>query len=73
MADPPHLTVRFLIVVLIRSTLNRETAALHIKLDELIQGVQGAHRPLLDLEERSEDDLAGIRANNEKLAQIARE
>ncbi|MBM3993126.1 MAG: low affinity iron permease family protein [Planctomycetes bacterium] len=73
MADPPHLTVRFLIVVLIRSTLNRETAALHIKLDELIQGVQGAHRALLDLEERSEDDLAGIRANNEKLAQIARE
>ncbi|MBI3821949.1 MAG: low affinity iron permease family protein [Planctomycetes bacterium] len=65
--------VTFLMVFLIQSTQNRDTAAIHIKLDELIRAVQGAHNALLDLEELGETDLATIRASYEKIAAVARE
>lgn len=65
--------VTFLMVFLFQSTQNRDTAAIHVKLDELIRAVQGAHNALLDLEELGEDELARIRDNYERLAQLARE
>lgn len=65
--------VTFMMVFLIQSTQNRDTAAVHIKLDELIRAIQGAHNALLDLEELNEQDLARIRANYEQLAAEARE
>jgi low affinity Fe/Cu permease len=65
--------VTFLMVFLIQSTQNRDTAAIHIKLDELIRAIEGAHNGLLDLEELNEEDLTRIRANYEKLAAEARE
>jgi low affinity Fe/Cu permease len=43
--------VTFLMVFLIQNTQNREGAALHLKLDEIIRAVEGAHNALLDLEE----------------------
>jgi low affinity Fe/Cu permease len=64
--------VTFLMVFLIQSTQNRDTAAIHIKLDELIRAIEGAHNGLLDLEELNEQDLTRIRANYEKLAAEAR-
>jgi len=65
--------VTFLMVFLIQSTQNRDTAALHIKLDELIRAVRGAHTELLDLEELGEDELALIRDRYERLAALARQ
>ena len=65
--------ITFLMVFLIQSTQNRDTAALHIKLDELIRATSGAHNALLDLEELSEEELAKIRAKYERLAGDARE
>ena len=65
--------ITFLMVFLIQSTQNRDTAAMQIKLDELIRAVQGAHNALLDLEELGEDDLSKIRASYERLAEHARE
>jgi low affinity Fe/Cu permease len=63
----------FLMVFLIQNTQNRDSEALHIKLDELIRAIEGAHNALLDLEELEEEDLDKIRANYEELAQAARE
>jgi low affinity Fe/Cu permease len=64
--------VTFLMVFLIQSTQNRDTAALQIKLDELIRSVHGAHNALLDLEELSEEELTLIRDRYEQLAARAR-
>jgi low affinity Fe/Cu permease len=65
--------VTFLMVFLIQSTQNRDTAAIHIKLDELIRVTKHAHNALMDLEELNEKDLAEIRNGYEALAARARE
>ena len=62
----------FLMVFLIQNTQNRDSEALHIKLDELIRAIEGAHNALLDLEELEEEDLDRIRSNYEALAEAAR-
>lgn len=64
--------VTFLMVFLIQNTQNRDTAAMQIKLDELIRALQGAHNALLDLEELDEKDLTRFRQHYEKLADEAR-
>jgi low affinity Fe/Cu permease len=59
-------------VFLIQNTQNRDSAAMQLKLDELIRAVQGAHNALLDLEELTQHDLDRIRARYETLARQAR-
>lgn len=66
-------TITFLMVFIIQNTQNRDTGALHIKIDELIRALEGAHNALLDLEELDEKDLNRIRQSYEKLAREARE
>src|SRR5262249_34683512 len=46
--------VTFLMVFLIQNTQNRDTKALHLKLDELLRGVAGARTSLVDLEDLSD-------------------
>lgn len=64
--------VTFLMVFLIQNTQNRDSAAVQIKLDEIIRAIEGAHNALLDLEELDEKDLDKIRINYEQLATQAR-
>jgi low affinity Fe/Cu permease len=61
-----------LIVFLIQNTQNRDSAAIQLKLDELIRSTRGAHNALLDLEELDEGDLERIRGHYEELARRAR-
>jgi len=63
--------VTFLMVFLIQNTQNRDSEALHVKLDELIRSGK-ASNALLDLEELEEEELNRIRADYEKLAEEAR-
>jgi len=64
--------VTFLMVFLIQNTQNRDTAAIQVKLDELIRATKGAHNALLDLEELEEKTLDAFRAKYQKLASAAR-
>lgn len=64
--------VTFLMVFLIQNTQNRDTAALQVKLDEVIRALEGAHNALLDLEELDDKQLDRIRDNYERLAKAAR-
>ena len=65
--------ITFLMVFLIQNTQNRDSEAMHIKLDELIRSIEGAHNALLDLEELTQSDLDKIRARYEWLAARARD
>ena len=65
--------VTFLMVFLIQNTQNRDSEAMHIKLDELIRAIEGAHNALLNLEDLGERELDRIRADYIKLAEEARE
>lgn len=64
--------VTFLMVFLIQNTQNRDSEAVHVKLDELIRAIEGAHNALLSLEELDEKELDRIRANYTTLAEKAR-
>ena len=64
--------VTFLMVFLIQNTQNRDTAAIQLKLDELIRATQGAHNALLDLEEIEEEHLEEFRTRYLRLAAEAR-
>lgn len=64
--------VTFLMVFLIQNTQNRDTAAIQLKLDELIRATKGAHNVLMDLEELEEARIEAFRARYERLAADAR-
>lgn len=64
--------VTFLMVFVIQSTQNRDTAAIQVKLDELLRATQGAHNALLDLEELEEASLDSFRGRYQALAVAAR-
>ncbi|HYG06195.1 MAG TPA: low affinity iron permease family protein [Stenotrophomonas sp.] len=65
--------ITFLMVFLIQHTQNADTAALHLKLDELIRATRAADNLLLDMEELDEQQLERIRRRYEALAGKARE
>ena len=57
--------VTFLMVFLIQNTQNRESSALHAKLDELIRAVEKAENRYIGLERRSESEIDELRADCE--------
>ena len=62
--------ITFLMVFVIQSSQNRDSAALQIRRDELIRTSKG-HNALLNQEELDEDDLDRIRKHCCRLAQAA--
>jgi len=64
--------VTFLMVFLIQATQNRDTEALHLKLDEIIRTQKGAHNMFVGLEELDEEEIVRIRDQYLKLAAQAR-
>ena len=63
--------ITFLMVFLIQSTQNRESAAINLKIDELIRSTKGAKNALLNLEEMEESELDAIRDTYLKMAEDA--
>jgi low affinity Fe/Cu permease len=59
-------------VFVIQNTQNRDTAAMHIKIDELIRVTQKARNVLLDLEEVDDKTLDVLRKDYEQLARKAK-
>src|SRR5262249_38146132 len=49
--------VTFLVVFLVQNTQNRDSRALHLKLDELIRAMKSARNSMVDLEDLPEEDL----------------
>jgi low affinity Fe/Cu permease len=63
--------VTFLMVFLIQSTQNRDTKAVHLKLDELIRAIHGARNSMVDLENCTEEELDRLQRDFERLRQRA--
>ena len=55
--------ITFLMVFLIQNTQNRDMAALHLKLDELIMVSDTARNKLLTLEDMTEEELARLKGS----------
>ena len=64
--------ITFLMVFLIQNTQNRDSAAIHLKLDELIRSHKQARNSMLDLEHGDEEILGKLRERYEALATKAR-
>ena len=64
--------ITFLMVFLIQNTQNRDSAAIHLKLDELIRSHKEARNSMLDLEHGDEEILGKLRERYEALAARAR-
>jgi low affinity Fe/Cu permease len=64
--------ITFLMVFLIQNTQNRDTEAMHIKLDELILVTRMANNELLNLEELEEAELDKLRQRYEDMARKAK-
>ena len=60
--------ITFLMVFLIQNTQNRESEALHLKIDELLRALDAADTRLVDLEDRSEQELQRLREHYKALA-----
>ena len=57
----------YLAVFLIQNTQNRDAVATHLKLDELIKGVEGARTGLVNLEKLSDEELQALQSEFDKL------
>jgi low affinity Fe/Cu permease len=64
--------VTFLMVFLIQSSQNRDSCAVHLKLDEIIRALDGAKNELMDLEGLDQVALDKIRDEYVRRAELAR-
>jgi low affinity Fe/Cu permease len=62
--------VTFLMVFLIQNTQNRDTRAVHLKLDELILYTKGADNELVDLENLTDEQIDHMEKHFHMLAKV---
>jgi low affinity Fe/Cu permease len=65
--------VTFLMVFLLQNSQNRDTTAMHVKLDELIRAMKAAHNTILNLEELGDEELEALRREYHRLGAEARD
>lgn len=63
--------VTFLMVFLIQYTQNRDAKAMHLKLDELLRAVKGAHTEMINLKDLSDEELRKLEQAFDRLARNA--
>jgi len=63
--------VTFLMVFLIQRTQNKDTQAVHLKLNELVAALKGASNRLVDVEDLSEKELKTLHRHFQRLAEKA--
>jgi low affinity Fe/Cu permease len=64
--------VTFLMVFLIQRTQNKDSLAIHLKLNELVSAMEGASNRLIDVEALSEKDLAALHRYYGELTNLAK-
>jgi len=64
--------VTFLMVFLIQRTQNKDSLALHLKLNEIVAALEGASNRLIDIEDLTEQELHVLHAHYRRLAEMAK-
>lgn len=65
--------VTFLMVFLIQRSQNKDSLAIHLKLNELVAALEGASNRLIDVESLTEQELTVLRRHYGKLGQMAKQ
>jgi low affinity Fe/Cu permease len=63
--------ITFLMVFLIQRAQNKDSQAIHLKLNELVAAVQGASNRLINVESLSEEELTALHLHYCKLVELA--
>jgi len=64
--------VTFLMVFLIQRVQNKDSQAIHLKLNELVAALKGASNRLINIEGLTEDEIATLHAHYCKLVDLAK-
>jgi low affinity Fe/Cu permease len=64
--------VTFLMVFLIQRSQNKDSLALHLKLNEIVAAIEGASNRLIDVESLTENELDTLRRHYSRLVQMAK-
>jgi low affinity Fe/Cu permease len=65
--------ITFLMVFLIQRSQNKDSLALHLKLNELVAAMEGASNRLIDVESLTEQELDLLHRHYSKLVQMAKQ
>jgi low affinity Fe/Cu permease len=63
--------ITFLMVFLIQNTQNRDSKAIHLKLDELLRAVRAARNQLVNLEAMSDEELEKLQHEFQRIHERA--
>jgi low affinity Fe/Cu permease len=63
--------VTFLMVFLIQRSQNKDSRALHLKLNEIVAGLEGASNRLINVEDLTEDEVRRLHEQYQRLVEIA--
>jgi low affinity Fe/Cu permease len=63
--------VTFLMVFLIQRAQNKDSLAIHLKLNEIVAAIEGASNRLIDVEDLSEAEIETLHKHYKKLMQLA--
>ena len=64
--------VTFLMVFLIQRAQNKDSIAIHLKLNEIVAAMEGASNRLIDVEDLSEAEIAALQQYYLRLIQLAK-
>lgn len=59
--------VTFLMVFLIQNSQNRDSRAMHLKLDEVIRAIETARDAMVDLEDASDEELEQLQREFQRM------
>ncbi len=62
--------ITFIMVFIIQNSQNRDTRALHLKLDELIRATEGTRNAMVNLEDLTDEQIARLKEEFERVSRI---
>ena len=64
--------ITFLMVFLIQRTQNKDSLAVHLKLNEIVAAIEGASNRLIDVEDLTENEIATLHKHYQTFASMAK-